>query len=98
MAKAKASPWLRQMKKPLKLRSPAHSRMAVKRSAAIFFVEASGERFRKTGRTEMSRWANCEIQDCRRKGSRGTRFPLAELRGGRLFSGFSGEMSRVGRG
>ena len=44
--KAKVSPWLSRMRKPLKLRSAAHLRMAAKMSAAIF-VEASGERFRK---------------------------------------------------
>lgn len=53
----------------------------------------------KTGMTETSRRANGEIQECRSKGSRGTRFPLAELRGGSLLSGCWGEASGcAGRG
>ena len=52
----------------------------------------------KTGMTETSRRANGEIQECRSKGSRGTRFPLAELRGGSLLSGCRGETSGAGRG
>ena len=52
----------------------------------------------KTGMTEMSRRANGEIRECRSKGSRGTRFPLAELRGGSLLSGCWGEASGAGRG
>lgn len=72
--------------------------MAVKHSAAIF-VGPSGERFRKkTGRTETSRRVNGECQVCRSKGSRGTRFPLAELRGGSLLSGCRVETSGAGRG
>ena len=41
MTKAKAPPWLSQMKKPLRLCSTAHLRMAAKQSTA-FFVEAIG--------------------------------------------------------
>ena len=52
----------------------------------------------KTGRTETSRLANGESQVCRSKGSRGTRFLLAELRGGSLLSGCRGETSGAGRG
>ena len=52
----------------------------------------------KTRRTETSRRANGECQSCRSKGSRGTRFPLAELRGGSLLSGCWGEASGAGRG
>jgi len=52
----------------------------------------------KTGRTETSRRANGECQICRSKGSRGTQFPLAELRGGSLLSGCRGETSGAGRG
>lgn len=52
----------------------------------------------KTGMTETSRRANGKIQECRSKGSRGTRFPLAELRGGSLLSGCWGEASGAGRG
>ena len=52
----------------------------------------------KTGRTETTRRANGECQICRSKGSRGTRFPLAELRGGSLLSGCRGEASGAGRG
>lgn len=52
----------------------------------------------KTGRTETSRRANGEYQICRSKRSRGTRFPLAELRGGSLLSGCRGEASGAGRG
>ena len=52
----------------------------------------------KTGMTETSRRANGEIQECRSKGSRGTQFPLAELRGGSLLSGCWGEASGAGRG
>ena len=48
--------------------------------------------------TETSRRANSEIQECRSKGSRGTQFPLAELRGGSLLSGCWGEASGTGRG
>ena len=52
----------------------------------------------KSGMTETSRRANSEIQECRSKGSRGTQFPLAELRGGSLLSGCWGEASSAGRG
>jgi len=52
----------------------------------------------KTGMTETSRRANGKIQECRSKGSRGTQFPLAELRGGSLLSGCWGEASGAGRG
>jgi hypothetical protein len=46
MTVAEAPPWPSQMKKPLRLCYSAYLRMAAKQSAA-FFVEASGERFRK---------------------------------------------------
>ena len=71
--------------------------MVAKMSAA-FFVEASGERFRKTGRAEMSHRANGKCKVSQSKGSRGTWFPLAELRGGSLLSGCRGETSGAGRG
>ena len=49
-------------------------------------------------RTETSRRASGEFQSFRSKGSRGTRFPLAELRGGSLLSRCWGEASGAGRG
>gem|GEM_PF-7103447 len=52
----------------------------------------------KAGRTETSHRANGECQDCRGEGSRGMRFPLAELRGGSLLSGCRVETSGAGRG
>ena len=52
----------------------------------------------KAGRTETSRRADGECQDSRSKRSRGTRFPLAELRGGSLLSGCRGGTSGAGRG
>ena len=52
----------------------------------------------KTGRSETSRQENGKCQVCRSKGSRGTRFLLAELRGGSLLSGCRGETSGASRG
>ena len=98
MTLAKAPPGLSQMKKPLKLCSIAHSRMEAKLSTAFFLSKRPANGSAKTGRTETSRRANGEIQECRSKGSRGTRFPLAELRGGSLLSGCRGETSGAGRG
>ena len=82
----------------VELRSTALLRMAAKHSAAIFCGTVRRTVPQKAGRTETSRRANGECQDSRSKGSRGTRFPLAELRGGSLLSGCRGETSGAGRG
>ena len=82
----------------VELRSTAHMRMAAKHSAAIF-VGPSGERFRKKPEgLKRAAGYNGESQYFRSKRSRGTRFPLAELRGGSLLSGCWGEASGAGRG
>ena len=82
----------------VELRSTALLRMAAKHSAAIFCGTVRRTVPQKAGRTETSRRADGESQDSRSKGSRGKRFPLAELRGGSLLSGCRGETSGAGRG
>ena len=52
----------------------------------------------KSGGEETSCRANSELPIRWGTGSRGTRFPLAELRGGSLLSGCWGEASGAGRG
>ena len=63
MTKAKAPPWLSQMKKPLKLCSIAHSRMEAKLSTAFFLSKRPANGSAKTGRTETSRRAKGKIQE-----------------------------------
>ena len=82
----------------VELRSTALLRMAAKHSAAIFCGTVRRTVPQKAGRPDTRRRANGECQDCWGKGSRGTRFPLAELRGGSLLSGRRGETSGAGRG
>lgn len=81
----------------VELRSTAHSRWQ-RNTQRLFLWDRPANGSAKAGRTETSRRANGECQDCRSKGSRGTRFPLAELRGGSLLSGCWGEASGAGRG
>jgi len=98
MTKAKAVALAESDEVAVEISLPAHLRMAAKRSAAIFLWKRPVNGSAKTGMTETSRRANGEIQECRSKGSRGTRFPLAKLRGGSLLSGCWGEASGAGRG
>lgn len=81
----------------VELRSTAHSRWQ-RNTQRLFLWDRPANGSAKAGRTETSRRANGECQDCWSKGSRGTRFPLAELRGGSLLSGCWGEASGAGRG
>lgn len=58
-----------------------HMQMATKHSATFLWDHPVSGSAKKAGRTETSRRAKSEIKNCRSKWSRGTRFPLAELRG-----------------
>ena len=72
--------------------------MAAKHSAAIF-VGPSGERFRKKPEgLKRAVGQAARFRTAGESGSRGTWFPLAELRGGSLLSGCRGETSGTGRG
>lgn len=64
----------------------------------LFLWECPVNASAKAGRNETSRRTSGECQFCRKQGSRGTRFPLAELRGGSPLSGCRGETSGAGRG
>ena len=98
MTKAKALPWLSQMRKPLSLRSPRSFADGSETISGYFLWKRPVNGSAKTGMTETSRRANGKIQDCRSKGSRGRQSPLAELRGGSLLSGGWGEAAGAGRG
>ena len=97
MTKTKASPWSSQMRKPLSFAPPLFCGWQ-RNTQRLFLWDFRRTVPQKAGRPETSRRANGECQDCRSKGSRGTRFPLAELRGGSLLSGCWGEASGAGRG
>ena len=90
-------PWSSQMRKPLSF-APPHTCRWQRILSGYFCGTVRRTVPQKAGRTETSRRANGECQDSRSKGSRGTRFPLAELRGGSLLSGCWGEASGAGRG
>ncbi len=97
MTKTKASSWSSQMRKPLSFAPPLFADGSETLSG--YFCGAVRRTVpQKAGRTKTSRRANGECQFCRSKGLRGTRFPLAELRGGSLLSGCRGETSGAGRG
>lgn len=89
--------WSSQMRKPLSFAPPLICGWQ-RNTQRLFLWDRPVNGSTKAGRTETSRRADGEIQNCRSKGSRGTRFPLAELRGGSLLSGCWGEASGAGRG
>ena len=97
MTKTKVQPWSSQMRKPLSFAPPLFCGWQ-RNTQRLFLWDRPANGSAKAGRTETSRRVNGECQDCRSKGSRGTRFPLAELRGGSLLSGCRGETSGAGRG
>ena len=97
MTKTKAPPWSSQMRKPLSFATPHYCGWQ-RNTQRLFLWDRPANGSAKAGRTETSRRANGESQGSRSKGSRGTRFPLAELRGGSLLSGCWGEASGAGRG
>ena len=97
MTKTKVQPWSSQMRKPLSFAPPLFCGWQ-RNTQRLFLWDRPANGSAKAGRTETSRRANGECQFCRKLGSRGTQFPLAELRGGSPLSGCWGEASGAGRG
>jgi len=86
-----------QMRKPLSFAPPLICGWQ-RKTQRLFLWKRPVNASAKTGRNETSRRANGECQFCRKLGSRGTQFLLAELRGGSPLSGCWGEASGAGRG